>query len=563
MALNYKQMKNSIVALAEYYHLPEEVASDTVKEAIAKGYRKHIAVPDINIRVAFNDDKEQIELYQQRTVVAEEPEDDDLEISLAKAKETDPNVVEGDVVEEAVPYDESYAEFGRGDVTLVKNVLRQKTREAQKQEIFDKFIDQVGELTNGVVDKVEDRFVIVNLNGTEALMPKSGQMPQEYYREGDRIKVIITEVSKDTKGSQLLVSRSDPQLVKRLFEQEVPEIYDGTVEIKAIAREAGERTKMAVLSHKEEVDPIGACIGPRGSRVQVVINELKGEKIDIFQWSDDVEDLIGNSLSPAVILGVIPGKEENSLIVVVGDDQLSLAIGRKGNNVRLAVNLTGRKIDIKTASTLENDGIDWKSIAALQKEKSLAIKKAAEELRAQKEKEAEEQRNKQALEVARAAMAKAEAETKAMEEKEEPKDGIEDIIEEVPLFEEVKPSEKEVAEEGIKPKAEPKKRKNKIHVVASDYVSKFEKLADATKVNQAMANSAAKPVKKAYRHKDEEDHKVKNKDLLQDKEYEIKPEYSDAELAEIKEKEEEEENDKYNDDVDYDEFDEYYDNGEK
>ena len=563
MALNYKQMKDSIVALADYYHLPEEVASDTVKEAIAKGYRKHISVPDILIRVAFNDEKEQIEIYQQRSVVPEEPEDDDLEISLAKAKETNPNVVVGDIVEEAVPYDESYAEFGRGDVTLVKNVLRQKTREAQKQEIYDKFIDQVGELVNGVVDKVEDRFVIVNLNGTEALMPKSEQMPQEYYREGDRIKVIITEVSKDTKGSQLLVSRSDPQLVKRLFEQEVPEIYDGTVEIKAIAREAGERTKMAVLSHKEEVDPIGACIGPRGSRVQVVINELKGEKIDIFQWSDDVEDLIGNSLSPAVILGVIPGKEENSLIVVVADDQLSLAIGRKGNNVRLAVNLTGRKIDIKTATTLENDGIDWKSIASEQKEKSLAVKKAAEELRAQKEKEAEEQRNKQALEVARAAMAKAEAETKELEAKEEPKDGLEDIIEEVPLFEEVKPSAEEVAEEKTKAKPEPKKRKAKIHVVASDYVSKFEKLADATKVNQAMANSSTKPVKKAYRHKDEEEHKIKNKDLLQDKEYEIKPEYSDAELAEIKEKEEEEENETYNEDVDYDEFDKYYDNGEK
>ena len=180
-------------------------------------------------------------------------------------------------------------------------------------------------------------------------MPKAAQIPNETYKEGQKIRLVITEVTKDTKGAQVLVSRADTKLVKRLFEKEVPEIFQGIVEIKAIAREAGERTKMAVFSKRDDVDPIGACIGPRGSRVQVIIEELKGEKIDIFEWRENVIELIKNALSPAQILAVLQSEEKRGIIVVVEDDQLSLAIGKKGQNVRLAAKLTGWKIDIKAA----------------------------------------------------------------------------------------------------------------------------------------------------------------------------------------------------------------------
>ena len=271
----------------------------------------------------------------------------------------------GDVVENEV----NIAEMGRAAVVLAKNVMKQKIREAEKQAVYDEYCDKVEEMVMGTVETVEDKFVIVNIGKTMALMPKNQQIPNEKYVEGQRLRVVIAEVNKDTKGAQVLVSRGAATLVKRLFEKEVPEIYHGVIEIKAIAREAGERTKMAVYSNNENVDPIGACIGPRGQRVQVVIDELKGEKIDIFEWSDDVSELIKNALAPAEVLAVIPNEErKNGLLVVVADHQLSLAIGKKGKNARLAVKLTGSKIDIKSESDMKEKGIDWQTIALQQRE---------------------------------------------------------------------------------------------------------------------------------------------------------------------------------------------------
>lgn len=537
--MNFKDLLKAMHSIEETNMLSENIVIDALSEAISKAYRKHIEIPDVQVRVEFNQEDSQIHVFQQRTIV-EEVEDEELEISLFDAKKLNPSLELGQVVEEEVSIDG----FGRAAVLLAKNVLKQKIREAQKQNVYDEYIDKVQEMVTGVIDKVEDRFVLVNLDKAQAMMPRSAQMPQEKYKEGQRIRVIITEVNKDTKGSQVLVSRADANLVKRLFELEVPEIYQGVVEIKAIAREVGERTKMAVYSHKPEVDAIGACIGPRGSRVQVVIEELKGEKIDIFEWSDDVTELIKNALSPAHVLAVLPVADSKNLLVVVEDDQLSLAIGKKGKNVRLAVNLTGMKIDIKTKSDVEAQGIDWKDLALQETMKKEAERLAKQAEEARRMAELEQQREQEALQAALSMTQQEEETTTVVEdvvEKEEEK-----IIEDVPLFEEV---EEKVVEKRRKPTIKPK---------VSDYVSKFEALADASRQDKTVT----KPAKSKNNDKSkerEEDRKIKLADMLRDKDYSIRPEYSEEELEEIRRQEELESQDWYEDDIDYDEFDSYYD----
>ncbi|MDD6467127.1 MAG: transcription termination factor NusA [Erysipelotrichaceae bacterium] len=537
--MNFKDLLKAMHSIEETNMLSENIVIDALSEAISKAYRKHIEIPDVQVRVEFNQEDSQIHVFQQRTIV-EEVEDEELEISLFDAKKLNPSLELGQVVEEEVSIDG----FGRAAVLLAKNVLKQKIREAQKQNVYDEYIDKVQEMVTGVIDKVEDRFVLVNLDKAQAMMPRSAQMPQEKYKEGQRIRVIISEVNKDTKGSQVLVSRADANLVKRLFELEVPEIYQGVVEIKAIAREVGERTKMAVYSHKPEVDAIGACIGPRGSRVQVVIEELKGEKIDIFEWSDDVTELIKNALSPAHVLAVLPVADSKNLLVVVEDDQLSLAIGKKGKNVRLAVNLTGMKIDIKTKSDVEAQGIDWKDLALQETMKKEAERLAKQAEEARRMAELEQQREQEALQAALSMTQQEEETTTVVEdvvEKEEEK-----IIEDVPLFEEV---EEKVVEKRRKPTIKPK---------VSDYVSKFEALADASRQDKTVTKPAKSKNNDKLKER-EEDRKIKLADMLRDKDYSIRPEYSEEELEEIRRQEELESQDWYEDDIDYDEFDSYYD----
>ena len=531
--MNFKDLIKAMRSIEETSMLSEEIVISALSEAISKAYRKHIEIPDVQVRVDFNHKDNQIHVYQQRTIV-EEVEDEELEISLTDAKAIDASLELGGVVEEEVSIDG----FGRAAVLLAKNVLKQKIREAQKQNVYDEYIDKLEEMVIGTIDKVEERFVLVNLDKAQAMMPKSAQMPQERYAEGQRIRVIISEVNKDTKGSQVLVSRSDANLVKRLFELEVPEIYSGVVEIKAIAREAGERTKMAVYSHKPEVDAIGSCIGPRGSRVQVVIEELKGEKIDIFEWSDNVSELIKNALAPAQVLAVLPMEESKNLLVVVENDQLSLAIGKKGKNVRLAVNLTGKKIDIKTRSDVEAMGIDWKAMLLEATLKAEAEKQAKALEEAKRLAELEAQREQEALEAAMNM-----TEEVVVPTVEEVEEVVE--IEDVPMFE-------EVAEE----KAVEKKRKPKLEVKASEYVSKFEALADASRSNKEQVKSS-KP--KYKEDKKEEDFKVKVKDLKKTLDNAMRIEYSEEELEEIKRQEELENESWYDDDIDFDEYDSYYD----
>lgn len=559
--MNLKDFMAAMQAIESDRKLSKEIVVDALTEALEKAYRKHIEIPDALVRVDIND-KGTIKVFQQRKVV-ETVEDDEMEISLTEAKRIKQEYQLDDLVEQEV----NIAEMGRAAVVLAKNVMKQKIREAEKQAVYDEYCDKVEEMVIGTVETVEDKFVIVNIGKTMALMPKNQQIPGEKYYEGQRIRVVITEVNKETKGAQVLVSRGAATLVKRLFEKEVPEIFQGVIEIKAIAREAGERTKMAVYSNNDNVDPIGACIGPRGSRVQVVIDELRGEKIDIFEWSDDVTELIKNALSPAEVLAVIPSEErKNGLLVIVGDNQLSLAIGKKGKNARLAVKLTGSKIDIKAESDVNEKGIDWRTIAAEQR--ALYLKnKEEEKAKAQAMRfEAIEAENELPVESPDFAyhdviedthvdaMIREEAQAaEASKADDEPKEVTTVKIE--------KKAEKEAADKAVSDLeeaarlAKEKQRQEGLNIKEKQkYVSKFEKILDTKSTKEEHAS-----VKKSFKRKDEDEPKRKTTFDLSKKDYELKPIYTEEELEEIARQEaEEQENDWINDDIDFDEYDQYY-----
>ena len=552
--MNSKDLVKALGEIEDNRMVSDDIAIEALKEGLAKAYRKHCGDPDALVRVDIEAADGQIHVYHQFKVVSE-VEDDALEISLDDARAKDANLNLDDFYEEEA----DISEFGRSTVTLVKNVMLQKIKEASKQVVYDEYIDKLYEMVLGKIQSVEDKFCLVDLGRTLAMMPKSAQMPNERYMEGQNIHVVITDVSKDSKGAQVLVSRTDPNLVKRLFENEVPEIYNGIIEIKAIAREAGERTKMAVLSHNDSIEPVGACIGPRGARVNVIIDELKGEKIDIFEWSDNIIELVKNALKPAAIIGVLPSDDERGLIVVVDDSQLSLAIGKRGKNARLAVKLTGRKIDIKTQAEMESQGIDVEAkmaefSAKLEAERqSRALKKLNEEAALQA---AEEQKRRQQEELEKPTQPE-EVEQPEVEEVEQPQVQPEQPQVEVEQPETVQP-EPQPAEEK---KAEvTKRRKPKLEIHADEYVSKYEKLADTKRAETHAAIPAKKNYRKAKPTNSYEDELLKKKlESLKQKDYEIKPEYSEEELADIKQAEEEEK--WYDSDVDssYDDYDKYYD----
>jgi transcription termination/antitermination protein NusA len=570
--MNVKELLIAIKAIESERNISKDVVLSALQDALAKAYRKHIEIPDALVRVDIDEKTGEVNVYQQYSVV-ETVEDDELEVSLEMANRRNADLVVGDFYEEKVSIDD----LGRAAALLAKNVMKQKIREAEKFSIYQEYIDKLDEMVIGQIESVEEKFIVVNLGKTLAMMPKAAQMPNERYVEGQKMRVVITEVNRETKGAQVLVSRADAKLVKRLFEREVPEIYQGIVEIKAIAREPGERTKMAVSSKRSDVDPIGACIGPRGQRVQVVIEELKGEKIDIFEWSENIPELIKNALSPAQILAVFPTEEKRGLMVVVDDNQLSLAIGKKGKNARLAVRLTGLKIDIKSRTDVEEKNVDWqgrfsdyleelKVKDAEKRQKVLDDETAAENARiaeiAQKQAEQEAIRSAQ-NEAARSAREALEAAAKEAEAK------IVKIVETKPaviepVAEVVKPVETAVEREVEKPlekaveqpieKKEPEKRVKREIKERKDYVSRFEKLASAPKTVEKKKEDFRK------KRKEETEARINVAELLKTKDYDIKPTYSDEEWEEIRRLEEEEAKKTWiEDEIDFDEFDEYYD----
>lgn len=345
------ELLDALTILEKEKGISKDIIIEAIEAALISAYKRNFNQAQ-NVRVDLNRETGTIRVFARKDVV-DEVYDSRLEISLDDAQHIHPNYLVGDVVEiEVTPKD-----FGRIAAQTAKQVVTQRVREAERGVIYSEFIDREEDIMTGIVQRLDSKFIYVSLGKIEALLPVNEQMPNESYKPHDRIKVFITKVEKTTKGPQIYVSRTHPGLLKRLFEIEVPEIYDGTVELKSVAREAGDRSKISVRTDDPDVDPVGSCVGPKGQRVQAIVNELKGEKIDIVNWSDDPVEFVANALSPSKVLDVIVNEEEKATTVIVPDYQLSLAIGKRGQNARLAAKLTGWKIDIKSETDARDIGI--------------------------------------------------------------------------------------------------------------------------------------------------------------------------------------------------------------
>jgi len=342
---------DALNALEEQKGISRDVLIEAIEAALVTAYKRNFNQAQ-NVRVDLNLDKGSIRVFSRRDVV-EEVEDDRLQISLEDAKVINPAYQLEDIVEQEV----TPRNFGRIAAQTAKQVVTQRVREAERGLIYEQYVDREDDIVTGVVERLDARNIYVGLGKVEAALPVNEQIQGESYHPHDRIKVYITKVERTTRGPQVIVSRTHPGLLRRLFEMEVPEIYEGIVEIKSIAREAGDRSKISVFAHNEEVDPVGSCVGAKGARVQTIVNELNGEKIDIVEWSEDPVVFVANALSPSKVLDVQVNEEEKSTTVVVPDYQLSLAIGKRGQNARLAAKLTGWKIDIKSETDARELGI--------------------------------------------------------------------------------------------------------------------------------------------------------------------------------------------------------------
>ncbi|MFJ3387295.1 MULTISPECIES: transcription termination factor NusA [Lysinibacillus] len=342
---------DALNALEEQKGISRDVLIEAIEAALVTAYKRNFNQAQ-NVRVDLNLDKGSIRVFSRKDVV-EEVEDDRLQISEEDAKAINPAYQLEDVVEQEV----TPRNFGRIAAQTAKQVVTQRVREAERGLIYEQYVDREDDIVTGVVERLDARNIYVGLGKVEAALPQNEQIQGETYHPHERIKVYITKVERTTRGPQVIVSRTHPGLLRRLFEMEVPEIYEGIVEIKSIAREAGDRSKISVYAHNEEVDPVGSCVGAKGARVQTIVNELNGEKIDIVEWSEDPVVFVANALSPSKVLDVQVNEEEKSTTVVVPDYQLSLAIGKRGQNARLAAKLTGWKIDIKSETDARELGI--------------------------------------------------------------------------------------------------------------------------------------------------------------------------------------------------------------
>ena len=340
-----KELVKAMQVLEEEKGISRQVIKEALESALALAYKKNYDQAQ-NVEVQFDENKGTIKVYSVKEVV-ETNYDSTLEISLEEALKINRAYEIGDKIKfEVTPKD-----FGRIATQTAKHVIMQRIREAERENIFEEFSQYVDEIMTGTVERQDHRFIYVNIGRVEAIMPLGEQIPSEQFEPDQRIKVYVAKVDKTNKGPQIVVSRAHNDFLRRLFEQEVPEIYDGTVEVMAIAREAGDRAKVAVRSRDKNIDPVGTCVGPRGQRVQAIVNELNGENMDIIEWNEDPVVFIQNALSPAQVLKVDFNEEAHACIVVVPDNQLSLAIGKRGQNARLAARLTTYKIDIKSESS--------------------------------------------------------------------------------------------------------------------------------------------------------------------------------------------------------------------
>jgi N utilization substance protein A len=452
-------LKREIDQIAKDKGISKDEIIGALEEAMKQAARKkHGQEKEIEAR--FNDERGEIELFEFREVV-EEVSDRETQIALRSAREFDPEAQIGDEI--GVKMDTTG--FGRILAQAAKQVIIQRIRDAERDNVHEEYKDRKGEIVNGIVRRFEKGAIIVDLGRAEAVIPPKEQVPRESYRPGDRVRAFVTDVTKATKGPQIILSRASIDFLRKLFEQEVPEMYEGIVTIESAAREPGGRSKIAVASRDSDVDPVGACVGMKGSRVQSVVQELRGERIDIVPWSPDAARYVCSALSPAQVSKVIIDEGDRSMDVIVPDDQLSLAIGRRGQNVRLAVQLTGWKIDIKSESKMR-EVAQWlaeavsvvegcgdpeaelllqqgitsledlaecqtellSSLPGIDEAGAEAIKARAEELAVQKAEEEEQAR----LEAEREAQLQAEAEARAAAEAEAAEGSAQGSADEVP-----------------------------------------------------------------------------------------------------------------------------------
>jgi N utilization substance protein A len=344
-------LKHTIDQIVKEKGIDKKVILEALEQAVLSAANKKYRNTR-ELEAHYNEEMGEVELFEFVTVV-DEVQDSYKEIDMEEAKEVDPEVEIGDSL--GMKIDAS--DFTRIAAQTAKQVIIQKVREAERETIFEEFKDRKNELVNGIVRRFERGEIIVDLGRVEAVLPHNEQAPREVYRQGDRIKGLITDIRMTPKGPQILLSRTSPDLLLKLFEAEVPEISEGIVDIKGVVRDPGSRSKIAVYSRDSNVDPVGACVGMRGSRVQNVVSELRGEKIDIIPWSEDIARFACNALAPATVSKVYIDEEMRSMEIIVADDQLSLAIGKRGQNVRLAARLTGWKTDIKSESQAAGEEI--------------------------------------------------------------------------------------------------------------------------------------------------------------------------------------------------------------
>ena len=590
MKVNYEDFKEALVKTTDERHIDEAVIRNAVCEAISKAYLNEINMKDLNVVARINEETHNIDLYQLFNVV-DEVTDDEKEMDLEEAKEYDPDAVVGETIIELPVEIES---LSRGSVDTAKSIIRQQIREAEKAAVYEEYKSKKNDLVYGTVDSYKEHSVIVNIGKTLALLPGKEMISGEVLPKNTPIQFVIIEVNNTKSRSQLqvVVSRASAMLVRRLFEREVQELNDGTVEIKAMGRIAGERTKMAVYSSNPDVDPCGACIGKGGQRVNDIKELLSGEKIDIFEWSDNDIELIRNALAPAeidfVVKGYIPKDSESEddkkdgYIVVVQEDQTTLAIGKNGSNVKCVSRLLSKpnhqvNVDIKTREQLEELGMD---VVELEKE----AQKLHEEFEAEAARKEVERREREAREAEEKRLASYERLMAQTQQQQQAEPASEEVFEPEYIPEEMQdvlsarvqndidmmPEEPEEAPAEEKPAAKKetkapaetsedkdtsKKHVNLEEVAAKNtYVSKFEDFADSKSQKEETK-------KKSYRKKKTEEPEEKRLSAeeieeLKQKAQDNRPIYTEEELAEIEAQEYE---DEYDDDIDYDEYEDYYD----
>lgn len=345
------ELFNAITFLEKEKGIDKDTLLEALEAALISAYKKNFKSAS-NVSVKFDEEAGTMQIHARKTIV-EEVEDDQEEISLDAAREFNLGYEIGDIVDiEVTPKN-----FGRIAAQAAKQVVTQRVREAERGVIYNEYADREEDVMTGIIQRIDPNFVYVDLGKIEAKLAKSEQIETEEYLVHDRIKVFVAKVENTNKGPQIFISRSHPGLLKRLFEMEVPEIYDGIVEIKSISREAGDRSKISVHAENPEIDPVGSCVGPKGQRVQAIVDELHGEKIDIVEWSEDPVVYVSNALSPSKVIDVLVDEENKATTVIVPDYQLSLAIGKRGQNARLAAKLTGWKIDIKSETVAKEEGL--------------------------------------------------------------------------------------------------------------------------------------------------------------------------------------------------------------